>query len=175
MKFLLCEASVGFVLFRVNETDAMALSKPEVQKSLTQFQNFSKILSFHSLLPFETPEEALTNINMISESVLPETLKNWLHNLLVADVDEEEKQKIEIASLDVKLGSAIEEALGISSSKRDQQELILELTRGAKLHLVQFLKEQASECFYFIFQKIPFFHTSILMLTLLFFFILQLI
>lgn len=67
VQFLLLESALGYVLFKRNDADAIAKGTKSVQKSISDYSLFGKMVSFESFAPFESPEHGLDNINAVSE------------------------------------------------------------------------------------------------------------
>eukprot|EP00122_Pirum_gemmata_P018200 Pgem_evm1s17045 len=65
--FLLYESASGYGLFEAKEAEGIALNNESVQQSVKKFDNFGKIVSLTSFLPFTTARDALENINCVSE------------------------------------------------------------------------------------------------------------
>lgn len=74
-------------------------------------QRFSKLIKLVSFMPFASAENALENINDISEGVLNDTLKNFLQINLPKT---KSGKGFALGVAEEKLGSAIQEALGIN-------------------------------------------------------------
>jgi nucleolar protein 56 len=135
--FLLFETSSGYSLFERLEIEEITEQNEQLQQSIQDSSKFKKIVKFTSFYPFKTAENALENINDISEGVLSEDLKNFLQNSL-PKVKTGKKSKYILGVSEDKLGSAIQEELGINCQK---STLILELLRGIRLHFTHFVKE----------------------------------
>ena len=76
--FVLFESASGYGLFSILEADEIGSLLEHVQSGqndLSRFQRVTKMVAFH---PFETAENALENINAISEHELTEDLKSFL-------------------------------------------------------------------------------------------------
>jgi len=108
-----------------------------VQESLQDFQRFAKIVKLKSFLPFSSADNALANINDISEGVLNETLKEFLQTNF-PKVKPGKKSKFILGVSEDKLGSVIQENLGISCQK---SIMVLELVRAVRFHFEKFIKE----------------------------------
>jgi nucleolar protein 56 len=66
-QFVLFESASGYALFEVVEVEEVASLKAEVQASVTDLARFSKIVKLKAFQPFKSAENALVNINDISE------------------------------------------------------------------------------------------------------------
>jgi nucleolar protein 56 len=65
--FVLYEMASGFALFELSGGDEVASKSSEMQAAVQDFGRFSKMVTLRSIVPFKTAEEALENINSISE------------------------------------------------------------------------------------------------------------
>eukprot|EP01116_Phalansterium_solitarium_P014206 TRINITY_DN31765_c0_g1_i1.p1 TRINITY_DN31765_c0_g1~~TRINITY_DN31765_c0_g1_i1.p1 ORF type:complete len:481 (-),score=168.80 TRINITY_DN31765_c0_g1_i1:290-1732(-) len=135
--FVLYEAASGYSLFERLESEEIADQLPQVQESVTSINKFGKIVRLKSFIPFTSAENALENINDVSEGVLNDHLKNFLE-VSFPKVKPGKKSKFVLGVAEEKLGSAIQEAIGITCQK---SPLIAELLRGIRLHYSTFIKE----------------------------------
>lgn len=135
--YLLFESSSGYALFQREESEEIAEQTPQFQESLQNYGKFSKLLKLVSFNPFSSAENALENINDVSEGVLNDTLKHFLQNAL-PQVKKGKKSKFSLGVSEDRLGSTIQEELSIQC-KKDQ--MILELLRGIRLHFTKFIDE----------------------------------
>eukprot|EP00954_Amorphochlora_amoebiformis_P016582 1301855-Amorphochlora_amoeboformis.AAC.1 len=76
--FCLYEAASGYALFQVKFTEDIGSSLDEVKKSISELPRFSKMVKLVSFAPFTSAEDALKNINALTEGDMTETLKNFL-------------------------------------------------------------------------------------------------
>ena len=65
--FILLEQASGYVLFEKTAGDEIGAGTTEMQAAAQEFGRFSKMVSMRALVPFKSAEEALENINCISE------------------------------------------------------------------------------------------------------------
>lgn len=128
--FLLYESASGYALFEQVKTEEVAIMSPEVQASILDLQKFSGIVKLKSFLPFTSAEQALENINSISEGEITETLVNFLEMHCP-------KKKATLGVVDPKIGNLLGEQLGI---KIKTGQLVLELLRGIRIHFDRFIK-----------------------------------
>lgn len=76
---LLYEAASGFALFEnKGGLDEVGGGSKEVQASVADFERFGKVVKLVSFTPFTSAADALEQINAVSESVLTESLKDFL-------------------------------------------------------------------------------------------------
>jgi nucleolar protein 56 len=129
--YLLFESSSGFGLFERVIADEMNITDLKVQStSIFDLKRFSKIVKLKAFLPFTSAENALAQINAISEGDLTEFLGDWLVNSIP-------DKKAVLGVLDPALGSAIQETRGI---KCLSNTLTKELIRGVRLHFTRYIK-----------------------------------
>jgi hypothetical protein len=65
--FVLYESASGFALFERVASEEVGQELEAVQQAITDLARFSKIVKLKAFLPFTTAEQALENINAISE------------------------------------------------------------------------------------------------------------
>ena len=129
--YLLYESSSGFALFERVSSEETNIESKSVQASIVDLKRFSKIVKLKSFLPFTSAENALEGINACSEGDLTEFLGNWL-TLAIPD-----KKAVTLGVDDPRLGSGIQETLGITCKSNT---LVKELIRGCRLHFVRYIK-----------------------------------
>ena len=72
---VLFESASGYSLLEAVEGGDLAALKAEVQGAVTDLARFSKIVKLHAFQPFSTAENALANINDISEGIVNDDLR----------------------------------------------------------------------------------------------------
>jgi nucleolar protein 56 len=97
--YFLFESPSGYALFKSTEFDEL---NDTLEATVTDSKSFSKQLKLASFLPFTTAEEALEEIQAISEGQLSKALQGFLEQNLPAD-----KKSFKLAVLDSKLGESI--------------------------------------------------------------------
>jgi nucleolar protein 56 len=136
--FLLYESASGYALFENVKSEEIGTSLPEVQNALLDLGLFSKIVKLKAFLPFTSAENALSNINAISEAELTKTLADFLEmNVASKKKKEGSSKSVAVGVVEPRLGNVISEQLGI---KCKSNEIILELLRGVRLHFERFIK-----------------------------------
>jgi nucleolar protein 56 len=135
--FVLFESASGYALLEQTESDEIGQYLEEMQSAMCDLARLSKVLKLKAFVPFQSAEEALSAANDTSEGMLNETLKNFLEMNLPSGKKAEKKGKILLGVLDSKLGSAINEELGIKCSTSDP---VPELCRAVRLHLSRYIK-----------------------------------
>lgn len=76
--YVLFESASGYALFSVLEAEEIATALQEVQTGLmdlSRFQRVCKMIAFH---PFDTAENALENMNAVTEHEVTDDLKSFL-------------------------------------------------------------------------------------------------
>lgn len=139
--FILYESASGYALFERTESEEIGDQLAEVQESILDYKRFTKALKLKAFLPFTSSENALENINDLSEGVLNPFLKNFLE-LNLPKVKAGKKSKDMLGVSEEKLGSSIQEELNIKCEKTQN---VLELIRGIRLHFGTFLKVLAGD------------------------------
>eukprot|EP01098_Paradermamoeba_levis_P007821 TRINITY_DN325_c0_g1_i1.p1 TRINITY_DN325_c0_g1~~TRINITY_DN325_c0_g1_i1.p1 ORF type:complete len:580 (+),score=283.47 TRINITY_DN325_c0_g1_i1:93-1742(+) len=134
--FILFESASGYGLFERTEAEEVAEQSAEFQKSLVDIGKFSNLVALKGFLPFTSAENALENINDVSEGVLNPFLKNFLETNLPNI--KKKSAKITLGVTEDKLATAIQDQLGIPCMKNNT---VMELTRGLRLHFAKFIKE----------------------------------
>lgn len=73
--FVLFESASGFGLFSILESEEIGSLVEEVQSSINDLSRFQRIVKMTAFLPFETAENALENMNAITEHEVTSDLK----------------------------------------------------------------------------------------------------
>jgi nucleolar protein 56 len=114
------------------------LPLPDGTRSVHGFSRLGLIYPLFPLQPFESAEQALANINDISEGVLSEELGAFLEaNLPSVKAKAGKSPKWHLGVSDPKIGNAIQEARGIPCNSNDT---ILEVARGIRLHFGHYVE-----------------------------------
>lgn len=109
-----------------------------VQKSVSSFNKFQSIVQLVSFAPFSNAQNALDNMNALSDGQITEDLSAFLENNVPKA---KKKQIVQLGVADPKLGSSIQEQLGIQCTHTDA---IPEIIRGIRTHASK-LVENLSE------------------------------
>ena len=104
----LFEHATGYGLFRVKEFEEIAMLQSAVEESITDVSAFNAVVSLQAFNPFKNAEDALANINAVSEGLCSDQLKFFLQSNMPKKV-----KKVTIGVLDAKLGAAVSEAIGV--------------------------------------------------------------
>jgi len=135
VRFILLETAMGYLLFERKESDEIGATLPEVQVAVKDYGKFSLVLKLKAQFFFRTAEEALLNINDVSEGIVTPGLKAFLEPNVPAG-KAGKKAKVALGVSDHGLGKAIQEQLSIACVCND---LTAELLRGARMHTTKFL------------------------------------
>ena len=104
----LFEHATGYGLFRVKEFEEISMLQSAVEESITDVSAFNSVISLQAFNPFKNAEDALANINAVSEGLCSDQLKFFLQ----ANLPKKAK-KVTMGVLDPKLGAAVSEAIGV--------------------------------------------------------------
>jgi len=133
--YVLYESASGYALFNILEQEEIAAALEQVQQGLmdlSRFQRVCKMIAFH---PFDTAENALENINAISENEMTDDLKGFLQ----ANLPKAKKMtKSPLGVVTPALGTVIQENTEIPCRS---DETIRELCRAIRQHFTTFVKE----------------------------------
>lgn len=77
---VLFESAAGYALFSVLESEEVASLIDEVQAGMTDLSRFQRTVKMIAFSPFLTAEDALENINAISEHELSDDLRSFLES-----------------------------------------------------------------------------------------------
>ncbi|KAH3743666.1 Ribosome biogenesis protein:Nop56p/Sik1p [Pelomyxa schiedti] len=127
---ILFESAAGYALFDVVEAEQIGANAPTHLASMDDYARFARLVHLRAMMPFKSSEDALDNINAISEGALPQTLSVFVEANVPTD--------LKLGVCEDKLASAIQDAFGIQCMKGKQ---VLELTRGIRLHFEKFVRE----------------------------------
>jgi len=116
-------------------TEEIGLQLDQVQKAVVDLSKFGRLVKLKAFQPFTSAENALENINNISEGLVHDDLKNFLEiNLPSA----KKSKKCSLGVTDKNLAGAIQETLSFPCNSN---ETTLEICRGIRFHLDKFIKE----------------------------------
>ncbi|CEG50254.1 nucleolar protein nop56 [Plasmopara halstedii] len=137
--FVLFESASGYAIFEVIENEEIGSLLTEVQASVADISSFGRIVKLKAFQPFTSAENALENINNISEGLLSDDLKNFLE-MNLPKVKASKKGKFTLGVQDKSLAQAISDELSVSCNT---SETTLEIVRGVRMHFDTFVKELA--------------------------------
>eukprot|EP00466_Bigelowiella_natans_P003463 jgi/Bigna1/53699/estExt_Genewise1Plus.C_230045 len=147
--FILFESASGYGLFEMIQSEDIGSSLDEVRKSVLELNRFSKIVKLKAFMPFTSAENALENINAITEGEMTPLLKEFLEQNLKTGKkkkskdDKKKKNKgPKLMVVDKKLGNMIKEVLDIKVISNEKAE---ELLRGIRLFFHNFIDKLGPE------------------------------
>jgi nucleolar protein 56 len=73
--YVLFESASGYGLFSVSEQEEIATLLQEVQSGLMDFARLQRIMKLIAFHPFDSAENALENINSVTEHEMTDDLK----------------------------------------------------------------------------------------------------
>lgn len=73
--YALFESSSGYALFSILESEEIGSMLDEVQAAINDLSRFQKVVKMIAFLPFDTAENALENMNAITEHEVTNDLK----------------------------------------------------------------------------------------------------
>ncbi|KAJ0411720.1 hypothetical protein ATCC90586_002104 [Pythium insidiosum] len=135
--FVLFESASGYALFELVEHEEIGSLLAEVQASVNDLAKFGRIVKLKAFQPFTSAENALENINNISEGLLGDDLKNFLE-MNLPKVKAGKKAKFSLGVFDKNLAQAVADALAVPCNSN---ETTLEVLRGVRFHFGKFVKE----------------------------------
>lgn len=143
--FTLLEAAAGYALLEVvafEEISASLGASQSQQEAITDLALFSRAVKLKAFQPFASAEDALENINAISEHAMTDTLKSFLEMNLPKVSSKKKKEgsvsKFSLGVIDAGLATAISEGIPGISCRSD--DTIREISRGGRLHLNSLVK-----------------------------------
>eukprot|EP00093_Oithona_nana_P010186 10186.XXX_315877_317547_1 [CDS] Oithona nana genome sequencing. len=133
----LFEHATGYGLFRVKEFEEISMLQSAVEEAITDVSAFNSVVSIQAFNPFKNAQDALANINAVSEGLCSDQLKFFLE----ANMPKKLK-KVTLGVLDPKLGAAVSEAIGVKVSHIG---VVPEIVRGIRLHFAKLVKGMSAE------------------------------
>ena len=133
--FILFESSSGFALLDVVQHEEIGNLTDEVQQQFQDVSKFCKMVKLKAFQPFTSAENALENINHISEHVLSDDLRTFLE---MNTPKSKKSSKFVLGVIEPALGSVIQEELNIPCRSDDS---VKELLRGIRLHFDKLVKD----------------------------------
>ncbi|CAN0242669.1 unnamed protein product, partial [Phaeothamnion confervicola] len=131
--FVLHEAASGYALLEVTEVEEVGSLLEEVQKSVADLQRFGRTVKLKAFQPFTTAENALENMNAISEQMVTNDLKYFLE-MNLPKVKKSKAAGFQLGCIEPALASAIQEATEVPCRADDT---VREILRGVRLHFAK--------------------------------------
>lgn len=139
--FTLYESAAGYALLENVAVQEISQTSAPNQLANTDLSLFSRSIKLKAFQPFTSAEDALENINAISEHAMTDTLKNFLEMNLPKVGKSRKEGKAAAFSLgviDSGLANAISEGIPGMSLRSD--DTVREICRGVRLHLPSLVK-----------------------------------
>lgn len=114
--YCLYESASGYALFSVLESEEIGSLLEEVQAGVNDFARFQRVVKIVAFHPFETAENALENINAITEHEITDDLRSFLETNLTKS---KKASKSPLGVLEPTLATAIQENLGVPVRSND--------------------------------------------------------
>ncbi|KAM9955765.1 hypothetical protein ACTFIW_001970 [Dictyostelium discoideum] len=134
---ILFETATGFNIFQLSGMESIAEFTDQVQKSMQDFSKFSKVCKMVGSLPFTSAENALENINSISEGILTESLHDFLKQTF-----SKKTEGVVLGVCDNKLSASIGDELKISCLSNSHTSEIIRCIRN---HISEFTKLKSAD------------------------------
>ncbi|KAN0000838.1 hypothetical protein ACTFIZ_001273 [Dictyostelium cf. discoideum] len=134
---ILFETATGFNIFQLSGMESIAEFTDQVQKSMQDFSKFSKVCKMIGSLPFTSAENALENINSISEGILTESLHDFLKQTF-----SKKTEGVVLGVCDNKLSASIGDELKISCLSNSHTSEIIRCIRN---HISEFTKLKSAD------------------------------
>ncbi|KAN0042033.1 hypothetical protein ACTFIV_004592 [Dictyostelium citrinum] len=134
---ILFETATGFNVFQLSGMESIAEFTDQVQKSMQDFSKFSKVCKMIGSLPFTSAENALENINSISEGILTESLHDFLKQTF-----SKKTEGVVLGVSDNKLSASIGDELKISCLSNSHTSEIIRCIRN---HISEFTKLKTAD------------------------------
>lgn len=134
--YVLYESALGYTLFKGQEFEDIGAELETVQAAVQNLAEFGKICKLHAFIPFSSAQDALDNINAVSEGVVHPKLKSFLEAKLPA-VKNPKKAKFALGVNDHRLGQQIKDDCNIPCQFIG---IVPEMLRGIRLHFGKFVK-----------------------------------
>lgn len=136
-QYVLYESASGYGLFEVTEQEQIANLLEEVQKSVTDLTRFGQVIKFKAFQPFSSAENALENINSISEGLMSDDLKNFLE-MNLPKIKAGKKAKFNLGVADKNIAQCVSDQMSVPCNTN---EVTMEIVRGIRLHFGKIVKQ----------------------------------
>ncbi|GMH86443.1 hypothetical protein TrVE_jg3942 [Triparma verrucosa] len=121
--FVLYESSAGYSLFEVVQFEEIGALLEASQENVTDYARFCRSVKLKAFHPFENAEEALDNMNAVSEH----SVSGLLQSFLEANMS----KKATLGCVESNIATAIKEATSLNVTVDDT---VREVLRGVRLH-----------------------------------------
>ena len=134
---MLYESASGYGLFEVTEQEQIGNLLEEVQKTVSDLSLFGRVVKLKAFQPFSSAENALENINSISEGLASDDLKNFLE-MNLPTVKPGKKAKFNLGVVDKNIAQSVSDLLSFPCNTN---ETTLEIVRGIRFHFGKIVKQ----------------------------------
>jgi nucleolar protein 56 len=134
--YVLYESSLGYGIFEVEEFEEIGSEESTVQAAVNDLAKFGKICKLKAFVPFRSAQDALENINAVSEGIVHDLLKSFLETNM-PKVKSSKKAKFQIGVSDFRIGQQIKDDMGLPCVHTG---VVPELIRGIRLHFAKMNK-----------------------------------
>lgn len=145
--FILHECAAGYALFDVVEFEEIGTLLEGAKDTVTDITRFGRAIKLKAFQPFESAQDALENVNAISEHAMHGSLHSFLEmNLPKSSSKKSKTSSFSLGVVDPGLATAISDGLKGISCRSD--DTVKEIARGCRLHLNTFVtgfKDGAAE------------------------------
>ncbi|KAK1767397.1 Nop domain-containing protein [Phialemonium atrogriseum] len=141
VNYVLHESAVGYSIYEVvRQADSIGVNLPEVKESMSDVSKFSKLVRLVSFNPWQNAASGLENINLVSEGIVSDDLKNILE--LNLPKTSGKKSKVVLAVSDKKLAGEISSIFpGVQCESVDSSPVAAALLRGIRVHTAKLVKD----------------------------------
>ncbi|RKU45601.1 snoRNP complex protein nop56 [Coniochaeta pulveracea] len=141
VNYLLHESAVGYSLYEVvRQADIVGLDLIENRESINDLSKFSKLIRLVSFKPWANASSGLENINLVSEGIMSDDLKNLLE--LNLPKTSGKNSKVILGVSDRKLAAEISAAFpGVQCESIDTNPVVSALIRGIRVHTAKLIKD----------------------------------
>merc|ERR1712000_367816 len=136
--YVLFETATGYGLFSQVQSEEIGGSLEQVESRVQKFSIFNQMVKLEAFAPFRSAEDALENINALSEGVLHEYLHEFLDQNLPKTKKSKKDSPFSLGVSEEKLAASISEVFPVKCDYRSQT--VRELIRGIRLHFTHFVK-----------------------------------
>ncbi|KAF2011754.1 Nop-domain-containing protein [Aaosphaeria arxii CBS 175.79] len=138
--YLLSESPIGYAVYKVNiQADVVGAKLKEVQQSVQDLARFGKMVELVGLAPFQGTEQALNEINDVSEGIMSDYLKAHLETTLPKAG---KKKSVTLGVSEKNLAGSIRAEFGsLSCETAETSEAVADLLRGLRQHGPKLIKK----------------------------------
>jgi nucleolar protein 56 len=135
--FVLLECAAGYALFEVVAFEEIGALLEGSMDTVVDLQRFGRAVKLKAFQPFESAQDALENVNAISEHAMTGSLHNFLE-MNLPKITKKSSASFSLGVIDPALATAISDGLSGISCRSD--DTVREILRGCRLHLDTFVK-----------------------------------